>query len=74
MIGCMLEGAISVAAAAHLAVARADVITRVDLDGPTLGRFNPVESNVCFADSEITIGDSPGLGITKVHGLEPIDA
>jgi hypothetical protein len=33
-----------------------------------------VESNVCFADSEITIGDSPGLGITKVHGLEPIDA
>ena len=74
MIGCMLEGAISVAAAAHLAVARADVITRVDLDGPTLGRFNPVESNVCFADSEITIGDGPGLGITKVHGLEPIDA
>jgi L-alanine-DL-glutamate epimerase-like enolase superfamily enzyme len=74
MIGCMLEGAISVAAAAHLAVARADVITRVDLDGPTLGRFNPVESNVCFADSEITIGDAPGLGITKVHGLEPIDA
>ena len=74
MIGCMLEGAISVAAAAHLAVARADVITRVDLDGPTLGRFNPVESNVCFADAEITIGDAPGLGITTVHGLEPIDA
>jgi hypothetical protein len=74
MIGCMLEGAISVAAAAHLAVARADVITRVDLDGPTLGRFNPVDSNVCFADAEITIGDAPGLGITNVHGLEPIDA
>ena len=74
MIGCMLEGAISVAAAAHLAVARADVITRVDLDGPTLGRFNPVESNVCFADAEITIGDAPGLGIAAVHGLEPLDA
>ena len=74
MIGCMLEGAISVAAAAHLAVARADVITRVDLDGPTLARFNPVESNVCFADAEITIGDAPGLGIAAVHGLEPIDA
>jgi hypothetical protein len=33
-----------------------------------------VESNVCFADAEITIGDAPGLGITAVHGLEPIDA
>lgn len=74
MIGCMLEGAISVAAAVHVAVARADVITRVDLDGPLLGRFNPVESNVCFADAEITIGDAPGLGITQVRGLEPIDA
>jgi L-alanine-DL-glutamate epimerase-like enolase superfamily enzyme len=72
MIGCMLEGAIGVAAAAHLAVAKSDVITRVDLDGPSLGRFNPVESNVCFADAEITIGDGPGLGITAVHGLEPI--
>jgi L-alanine-DL-glutamate epimerase-like enolase superfamily enzyme len=74
MIGCMLEGAISVAAAVHVAVARADVITRVDLDGPLLGRFNPVESNVCFADAEITIGDAPGLGIATVDGLEPIDA
>ena len=45
----------------------ADVITRVDLDGPTLGRFNPVESNVCFADAEITIGDAPGLGIAAVR-------
>ena len=72
MIGCMLEGAISVAAAAHLAVAKASVVTRVDLDGPSLGRFNPVESNVRFADAEITIGDTPGLGIAAVHGLETI--
>jgi L-alanine-DL-glutamate epimerase-like enolase superfamily enzyme len=72
MIGCMLEGAISVAAAAHLAVAKASVVTRVDLDGPSLGRFNPVESNVRFADADITIGDTPGLGITAVHGLETI--
>jgi len=74
MIGCMLEGAISVAAAAHLAVARSEVITRVDLDGPSLGRFNPVDSNVCFNDAEITIGDSPGLGIKAVQGLETLDA
>src|SRR6185437_5648044 len=42
MIGCMLETSISVAAAVHLAVARADVITKVDLDGPSLCQFNPV--------------------------------
>src|SRR6185312_10834529 len=42
MIGCMLEPSISVAAAVHLAVARADVITKVDLDGPSLCQFNPV--------------------------------
>jgi len=70
MIGCMLEGAISVAAAAHLAVAKSDVITRVDLDGPSLGLFNPLEGNVCFAGPEITIGDGPGLGIRAVPGLE----
>ena len=55
-----------------LAVAKASVVTRIDLDGPSLGRFNPVESNVRFADAEITIGDTPGLGIAAVHGLETI--
>jgi len=74
MIGCMLEGAISVSAAAHLAVARAEVITRVDLDGPSLGSFNPVDGNVCFAEAEITIGDAPGLGITAVRGLDLIES
>ncbi|WP_301003889.1 enolase C-terminal domain-like protein [Arsukibacterium sp.] len=36
MIGCMLEGSISVAAAVHVAVAKSDVITKIDLDGPSL--------------------------------------
>jgi len=39
MMGSMLETSISVAAAAHVAVARAGVITRVDLDGPELTVF-----------------------------------
>jgi L-alanine-DL-glutamate epimerase-like enolase superfamily enzyme len=72
MLGCVLEGPISVAAAAHLAVARADVITRVDLDTPFLARSNPVSSNVRFANAEITIEDEPGLGIIEITGLEPI--
>jgi L-alanine-DL-glutamate epimerase-like enolase superfamily enzyme len=72
IVGCMLESAVAVAAAAHLAVARADVVTRVDLDAPALGRFNPVAGNVTFNDAEITIGDAPGLGITAIDGLEPV--
>ena len=72
MIGCMLESAISVAAAVHLAVAKADAITKVDLDGPSLSRFNPVQGGVVFNESEITITDAPGLGIVRIDGLVPL--
>ena len=74
MIGCMLESSISVAAAVHLAVAKADAITKVDLDGPSLSQFNPVEGGVNFNESEITITDAPGLGIRNIRGLEPLAA
>ena len=70
MIGCMIESSISVAAAVHLAVAKSDVITKVDLDGPSLGQFNPVTGGVTFNESEISISSAPGLGITEVRGLE----
>ena len=72
MIGCMLESSISVAAAVHLAAAKANVITKVDLDGPSLCAFNPVDGGVIFRESEITITDAPGLGIREIRGLEPI--
>ena len=72
MIGCMLETSISVAAAVHLAVAKADVITKVDLDGPSLCQFDPVDGGVLFNESEISISDAPGLGIRSIRGLEPI--
>ena len=45
-------------------------ITKVDLDGPSLGQFNPVEGGVIFNESEITITDAPGLGIREIRGLE----
>jgi len=70
MIGCMIESSISVAAAVHLAVAKADVIVKVDLDGPSLGQFDPVSGGVTFNESEISISEAPGLGITEVRGLE----
>jgi L-alanine-DL-glutamate epimerase-like enolase superfamily enzyme len=74
MIGCMVETSISVAAAVHLAVAKANVITKVDLDGPSLCAFNPVDGGVIFNESEISVTDAPGLGIREIRGLESIEA
>ncbi len=74
MIGCMLESSISVAAAVHVAVAKANIITKVDLDGPSLCAFNPVDGGVVFNESEISVTDAPGLGIREIRGLEPIAA
>lgn len=70
MIGCMIETSISVAAAVHVAVAKANVITKVDLDGPSLCAFNPVDGGVIFNESEISVTDAPGLGIREIRGLE----
>ncbi|MCQ4163749.1 dipeptide epimerase [Tahibacter harae] len=74
MIGCMIETSISVSAAVHVAVAKSGVITKVDLDGPSLCQFNPVDGGVLFNESEITITDSPGLGIREIRGLQPLAA
>lgn len=70
MIGCMLESSISVAAAVHVAIAKAHVISKVDLDGPALCAFEPVDGGVIFNDSSISVTDAPGLGIRAIRGLE----
>ena len=72
MIGCMIETSISVSAAVHVAVAKSNVITKVDLDGPSLCKFNPVDGGVIFNESEITVTDAPGLGIREIRGLQMI--
>ncbi|APG03046.1 dipeptide epimerase [Luteibacter rhizovicinus DSM 16549] len=72
MMGCMLESSISVAAAVHVAIARSRTITRIDLDGPSLCSFNPVEGGVRFDGPRITVDDAPGLGIGNVRGLAPL--
>jgi len=69
MIGCMLEGSISAAAAAHLAVAKANIINKVDLDGPALGQYDPVIGGVSFDKAYINLGEAPGLGIQSINGL-----
>ncbi|MBL8521206.1 MAG: dipeptide epimerase [Betaproteobacteria bacterium] len=69
MIGCMLEGVISVTAAAHFAVAHADVVTSVDLDGPQLCVERVVHGGLSMLGPWIELPDAPGLGIERVDGL-----
>ncbi len=69
MIGCMLESSIGVAAAVHVAVAKSDVISKIDLDVPSLCSFDPVAGGVIFNESQISITDAPGLGIRDIEGL-----
>jgi o-succinylbenzoate synthase len=70
MMGCMLEGAVSVGAAAHVAAARPDTITLYDLDAPLLCREEPVIGGVVFGVPEITIPRRAGLGIERILGVD----
>ena len=65
MIGCMLESKISVSAAAHLAAGKG-IITRADLDGPSLCREDPYTGGPVFDGPKIFMNEDPGLGISKV--------
>lgn len=69
MVGCMLETAISVTAAAHFAVAFEEVVSYIDLDGPQLCAASAVQGGMLMDGPWITLPDAPGLGITAVHGL-----
>ncbi len=64
MIGCMLEGPISVAAGVHVASAKADVITMLDLDAVSLLASHPVETTIAFNESHIRLSNALGLGVT----------
>lgn len=68
MVGCMLEGKASVAAAVHLAAAK-KVVTKIDLDGPLLGKEDPMAGGPVFIAPRILLNDTPGFGITKIHGV-----
>jgi len=63
MIGCMLEGPISVAAGVHVASAKADIITMLDLDAVSLLDSHPVKTSIKFDESMITLSDEIGLGV-----------
>lgn len=65
MIGCMLESKIAVSAAAHLAAGKG-IITRADLDGPSLCSEDPYTGGPLYEGSKIVMNESWGLGITEV--------
>ncbi|NLG93550.1 MAG: dipeptide epimerase, partial [Clostridiales bacterium] len=65
MMGCMLESKLAVSAAAHLAAAKR-IITRTDLDGPSLCRTDPFEGGPDFLESRIVMNARPGIGIQSV--------
>jgi len=64
MIGCMLEGPISVAAGVHVASAKADIITMLDLDAVSLLASHPVKTNIKFDESTIELSEESGLGVS----------
>lgn len=68
MIGCMLESKIAVSAAAHLAAGKG-IITRADLDGPSLCKEDPYTGGPIYEGNKIIMNESPGLGITEVPGF-----
>lgn len=72
MMGCMLEGKISVTAAAHLAAAKR-VITKIDLDGPALCKEDPIDGGAVFREQWIELTPHPGLGFGKSVGNGRID-
>lgn len=69
MIGCMLESKLAVSAAAHLAAAK-KIITRADLDGPSLCKTDPFKGGPGYLENRIVMNDLPGIGIQSVPAFE----
>ncbi|MDQ7084384.1 MAG: dipeptide epimerase [Sulfurovum sp.] len=63
MIGCMLEGPISLSAGVHLASAKAHSISMIDLDAVSLLASHPIDTQIDFNESKITLSEAYGLGV-----------
>jgi len=63
MVGCMTESGIGIAAAAHLASARENIVF-ADLDGADMLGIDPVQGGFSYsAAGEILPATTPGLGV-----------
>ena len=63
MIGCMLEGPIAIAAGVHVASAKAETITMLDLDAVALLASHSAKSDILFEESDIVLAETPGLEV-----------
>ena len=61
MLGCMVESAVGLTAAAHLAA----LVDYADLDAGLLVADDPFTGAVMGTDGAITLPDGPGLGVTR---------
>ncbi|MCL2400217.1 MAG: dipeptide epimerase [Defluviitaleaceae bacterium] len=61
MIGCMMEGQIGAAAAAHLATSQS-IVTRIDIDSPLLCTPGFYTEGPTFCGSDILMSNCPGIG------------
>ncbi|WP_019122947.1 mandelate racemase/muconate lactonizing enzyme family protein [Brevibacillus massiliensis] len=66
MVGSMIETHIGITAAAHFAASKKN-ITRFDFDAPLMLVKSIVEGGVRYDGRVLTLPETPGLGITKVH-------
>ena len=75
MIGCFGESRLGLTAAAHLAMARPNIVF-LDLDSAYHLRGDPVEGGMVYDDKTgglIHLDDAPGLGARfKEQQLEPV--
>lgn len=67
-MGCMMESKLAVTAAAHLACARR-IITRCDLDSPSLCASDPIRGGAILEGPHLIMSDAPGLGIEGIDGI-----
>lgn len=71
MLGSMLEGKVSVTAAAHLAAAKKN-ITRLDLDAPLYLAEEPVKGGIEIKGPKISFSKGNGLAIKAIENLVEI--
>ncbi|WP_409305113.1 mandelate racemase/muconate lactonizing enzyme family protein [Peribacillus sp. SCS-155] len=65
MVGSMIETKLGITAAAHFAASKKN-ITRFDFDAPLMLAEDIIDGGIQYDGRNITIPDSPGLGIRQV--------
>jgi L-Ala-D/L-Glu epimerase / N-acetyl-D-glutamate racemase len=73
IVGCMMESAIGIAAAASLVAAFGTTVVP-DLDGAWWLAESPVDGGITYDGATVVLPDEPGLGVHGIHDLVPHDS